>query len=97
LYNVLQVLRFILAVFLALLASTLLHFYGIVRFGNAENALLIALMCWLLGFPLRRFSRHFAEWSPKASGKIHAAIGACFAIGFLIVEIMPAKAADLFG
>jgi hypothetical protein len=93
-YNVLQTVRLLLAFFLACLIATLLEMGGIVRFGNAENALLAALICWLFGFLLRRVSRHYAEWSPKASGKTHALIGASLAIAFMVTEHMAANAVD---
>lgn len=91
-FNVLQVVRFVLAVVLALFASALLAALGIVRFGPAENTLLIAFTCWLFGFALHRLSRHYAEWSPRASFKINALVGAGFA--FALAFVGPADAAD---
>lgn len=87
-YYLLQTVRFLAAVVLASTASAMLEVFGIVRFGPAENTLLVALVCWLLGFPLRRFSRHYGDWAPKASGRIHAGVGIGLAVALIYAETM---------
>ena len=88
-YYVLQTVRLLLAWFVVTFCTLSVEVaaQGRVMVPTYFNVLLVAYVCWRLGFVLRRFSRSYADWSPRASGWVHVTLGLMFAALHVYLEI----------